>query len=89
MFGDVAQRTVDAATYEWSKDVITEKENVARADVSRETAGGIAGTNNLIDGWADTRDAKGPDAAENAKGEAKQSYITGREEAYSALRTRK
>ncbi|MGA5046953.1 hypothetical protein [Streptomyces arboris] len=87
--GDVAQRAVDAATYEWSKDVITEKENVARADVSRETAGGIAGTNNLIDGWADTREAKGSDAAENAKGEAKQSYITGREEAYSALRTRK
>ncbi|MFW3472599.1 hypothetical protein ACN24M_14900 [Streptomyces microflavus] len=89
VFGDVAQRTVDAATYEWSKDVITEKENVARAGVSRETAGGIAGTNNLIDGWAETRDAKGTDAAENAKGEAKQSYITGREEAYSALRTRK
>ncbi|MGW7231118.1 hypothetical protein [Streptomyces cyaneofuscatus] len=87
--GDIAQRAVDAATYEWSKDVITEKENVARADVSRETAGGIAGTNNLIDSWADTRDAKGSDAAENAKGEAKQSYITGREEAYSALRTRK
>lgn len=89
VFGDVAQRTVDAATYEWSKDVVTEKENVARADVSHETAGGIAGTNNLIDGWAETRDAKGTDAAENAKGEAKQSYITGREEAYSALRTRK
>jgi len=87
--GDIAQRAVDAATYEWSKDVITEKENVARADVSRETAGGIAGTNNLIDSWAETRDAKGSDAAENAKGEAKQSYITGREEAYSALRTRK
>ncbi|MFF3689564.1 hypothetical protein [Streptomyces sp. NPDC002187] len=87
--GDVAQRSVDAATYEWSKDVITEKENIARADVSKETANGIAGTNNLIDSWADTRDAKNSPAAENAKGEAKQSYITGREEAYSALRTRK
>ncbi|MFE7366764.1 hypothetical protein [Streptomyces anulatus] len=87
--GDIAQRAVDAATYEWSKDVITEKENVAREGVSKETAGGIAGTNNLIDSWAETREAKGTDAAENAKGEAKQSYITGREEAYSALRTRK
>ncbi|WP_328399512.1 hypothetical protein OHS70_21660 [Streptomyces sp. NBC_00390] len=73
--------------YEWSKDVITEKENFARAEVSKETAGGIAGTNDLIDSWADTRGAKGTDAAENAKGEAKRSYITGREEAYSALRT--
>ncbi|WSQ35736.1 hypothetical protein OG609_15365 [Streptomyces sp. NBC_01224] len=87
--GDIAQRAVDAATYEWFKDVITEKENIARAEVSKETAGGIAGTNNLIDAWADTREAKGSDAAENAKGEARQSYITGREEAYSALRTRK
>ncbi|MCX4845732.1 hypothetical protein [Streptomyces sp. NBC_00893] len=87
--GDIAQRAVDAATYEWSKDVITEQENIARAEVSKETAGGIAGTNNLIDSWADTRDAKGSEAAENAKGEAKQSYVTGREEAYSALRTRK
>ncbi|MGW1150022.1 hypothetical protein ACWD45_01990 [Streptomyces rubiginosohelvolus] len=87
--GDIAQRAVDAATYEWSKDVITEQEDIAREGVSKETAGGIAGTNNLIDSWADTREAKGTDAAENAKGEAKQSYITGREEAYSALRTRK
>ncbi len=87
--GDIAQRAVDAAAYEWSKDVITEQEDIAREGVSKETAGGIAGTNNLIDSWADTREAKGTDAAENAKGEAKQSYITGREEAYSALRTRK
>ncbi|MFE6133554.1 hypothetical protein ACFQ6Q_35640 [Streptomyces sp. NPDC056437] len=32
--------------------------------------------------------AMGSAAADNAKGESKQSYITGREEAYSALRTR-
>ncbi|WP_406383479.1 hypothetical protein [Streptomyces sp. NBC_01618] len=87
--GDVAQRAVDAATYEWSGDVMAEKEQVALGEVSRKTAEGIAGTNDLIDSWADTRGAKGSDAADNAKGEAGQSYITGLEEAYSALRTRK
>ncbi|MFD3971718.1 hypothetical protein [Streptomyces cyaneofuscatus] len=30
------------------------------------TGGGIADTDKLIDGWAETREAKGGDAAENA-----------------------
>ncbi|MGX4691481.1 hypothetical protein [Streptomyces sp. JNUCC 63] len=65
-------------------------ENVARGDVSRETAKGILGTHNLIDSWAETRDAgENSNAVRNAKDEATQSYMTGREEAYSALRTRK
>ncbi|MFB8037352.1 hypothetical protein ACFC5Z_31350 [Streptomyces sp. NPDC056004] len=51
---------------------------------------GILGTHNLIDSWAETRDAgEESNAVRNAKHEAKQSYMTGREEAYSALRTRK
>ncbi|MFI1588820.1 hypothetical protein ACH4WW_12940 [Streptomyces halstedii] len=88
--GDVAQRAVDAASYEWSKGVMEDAENVARGDVSRETANGIVGTHNLIDAWAETREAGDQsNAVRNAKDEAKQSYMTGREEAYSALRTRK
>ncbi|WP_406409729.1 hypothetical protein OG923_13070 [Streptomyces halstedii] len=87
--GDIAQRAVDAVTYEWSTDVMAEKELVARGEISRESAKGMAGTANLIDTWAETREAKGSTAVENAKGEARQSYITGREDAYSDLRTRK
>ncbi|MEK8144647.1 hypothetical protein NKH18_32205 [Streptomyces sp. M10(2022)] len=89
MVGDIAQRAVDAATYEWSGDVADEAALVARGEVSRETAKGIYGTNDLIESWAATREASDKSVAvQNAVGEAKQSYITGREEAYSALRTR-
>ncbi|MEV7882906.1 hypothetical protein ACFV6B_18440 [Streptomyces microflavus] len=88
--GDIAQRAVDAATYEWSKGVADEAELVAKGEVSKETAWGITSTNGLIQDWAATRGASDDsDAVRNAVQEAGQSYITGREEAYSALRTRK
>ncbi|MEU9378493.1 hypothetical protein AB0D94_32700 [Streptomyces sp. NPDC048255] len=87
--GDPAQRMIDAMTYEYSKDVSAEAEDVARAKDSTNTSAGIAGTNSLLDAWGNERNVAGSDAHEHAKGEAKQSYITGREDAYSALRTRK
>ncbi|MFJ3926103.1 hypothetical protein [Streptomyces sp. NPDC090022] len=43
----------------------------------------------LMDAWGGTRGIQGSEAHEHAKGEAQQSFITGREDAYSALRTRK
>ncbi|WP_069738020.1 hypothetical protein [Streptomyces sp. EN27] len=88
--GDIAQRAVDAATYEWSKVVAGEAELLAKGEVSAATADGIASTNGLIEDWAVTRQVPQESiAVQNAVGEAKQSYITGREEAFSALRTRK
>ncbi|MER6240356.1 DUF6571 family protein [Streptomyces clavifer] len=87
--GDPVQRMVDAATYEYSKDVAAEAEDAARAEESTNTSAGIAGTNNLLDAWGNERSFAGSEAHDHAKGEAKQSYITGREDAYSALRTRK
>ncbi|MEU0148381.1 hypothetical protein ABZ119_20815 [Streptomyces sp. NPDC006288] len=87
--GDPIQRMVDAATYEYSKDVAAEAEDAARAEESTNTSAGIAGTNNLLDAWGNERGVAGSEAHDHAKGEAKQSYITGREDAYSALRTRK
>ncbi|MFJ5045264.1 hypothetical protein [Streptomyces sp. NPDC088719] len=88
--GDIAQRAVDAATYEWSKGAADEAELVAKGQVSEKTAWGVTSTNGLIQDWADTRGAaKESNAVRNAVQEAGQSYITGREEAYSALRTRK
>ncbi|MBT2428956.1 hypothetical protein J7F02_25840 [Streptomyces sp. ISL-112] len=88
--GDIAQRAVDAAMYEWSVGVAEEAELVAKGQVSEKTAWGITSTNGLIQDWADTRGAsKESNAVRNAVQEAGQSYITGREEAYSALRTRK
>ncbi|MFI8437724.1 hypothetical protein ACIGJO_29060 [Streptomyces sp. NPDC079020] len=87
--GDPIQRMVDAATYEYSKDVAAEAEDAARAKESTNTSAGIAGTNKLLDAWGNERGVAGSEAHDHAKGEAKQSYITGREDAYSALRTRK
>ncbi|SCE08255.1 hypothetical protein [Streptomyces sp. DvalAA-19] len=88
--GDIAQRAVDAAMYEWSLGAAEEAELVAKGQVSEKTAWGITSTNGLIQDWADTRGAsKESNAVRNAVQEAGQSYITGREEAYSALRTRK
>ncbi|MGW3385951.1 hypothetical protein [Streptomyces cinereoruber] len=87
--GDPVQRMVDAATYEYSKDVSAAAEDVARSKDSTSTSTGVGGTNALMDAWGTTHDIKGTEAHEHAKGEAKQSFITGREDAYSALRTRK
>ncbi|MFH9857323.1 hypothetical protein ACH4NV_31295 [Streptomyces althioticus] len=87
--GDPVQRMIDAATYEYSKDVTAAAEDVARSEDSTETSAGVGGTNALLDAWGTTHDIKGTEAHEHAKGEAKQSFITGREDAYSALRTRK
>ncbi|MFE0701608.1 hypothetical protein [Streptomyces sp. NPDC058872] len=87
--GDPIQRMVDAATYEYSKDVASAAEDVARSKDSTATSAGVGGTNALMDAWGGTRGIQGSEAHEHAKGEAQQSFITGREDAYSALRTRK
>ncbi|MFD0429333.1 hypothetical protein ACFQ60_21340 [Streptomyces zhihengii] len=87
--GDPIQRMVDAATYEYSKDVSAAAEDVARSKDSTNTSTGVGGTNALIDAWGSEHGIKGSEAHKHAKGEAEQSFITGREDAYSALRTRK
>lgn len=87
--GDPIQRMVDAATYEYSKDVSAAAEDVARSKDSTATSAGVGGTNALIDAWGSEHGIKGSEAHKHAKGEAEQSFITGREDAYSALRTRK
>ncbi|MEU8502470.1 hypothetical protein AB0C86_38025 [Streptomyces lavendulae] len=89
IIGDPAQRLIDAATYEWSKDVAAEHEAMALKKESADAAAGVGATNSLVDSFATGQGANGSVAHEHAKGEAKQSYITGREDAYSALRTRK
>lgn len=89
VIGDPAQRLIDAATYEWSKDVAAEHEAVALKQESKATSAGMGATNSLIDSFATQQHAENTVAHHHAKGEAQQSYITGREDAYSALRTRK
>ncbi|MEU4346749.1 hypothetical protein [Streptomyces sp. NPDC023838] len=50
--GDVAQRTVDAATYEWSKDVKAEADQVANVGVAKEMSVKAQGSHDLINQWA-------------------------------------
>lgn len=87
--GDPVQRMVDAATYEYSKDAVTAAEDAARSEDSTATSAGIGGTNALLDAWGREHGINGTEAHQHARDEAKQSFITGREDAYSALRTRK
>ncbi|MGW9372245.1 hypothetical protein ACWGVR_19750 [Streptomyces xanthophaeus] len=52
--GDTAQRMVDAATYEWSKDVKAEADQVANVSAGEEMRAKSKGTHDLINQWADT-----------------------------------
>ncbi|MFB7184320.1 hypothetical protein ACFCZT_03200 [Streptomyces sp. NPDC056230] len=55
MVGDTAQRAVDAATYEWSKDVKAEADQVANVGVAKEMGAKAQGSHALINQWADGR----------------------------------
>ncbi|WMX44752.1 hypothetical protein RGF97_07655 [Streptomyces roseicoloratus] len=55
VFGDTAQRLVHAATYEWSKDVISAASAAAREKDSDHYSAGLDGTYSLIDAWATDR----------------------------------
>lgn len=92
VFGDTAQRLVDAATYEWSKDVSSAASSAAQEKNSDHYASGIDGTYSLIDAWAADRgvDTKDEHNAKNdpnweawqaMRREAKQSYSTSRGDA--------
>ncbi|MEW2493265.1 hypothetical protein AB0942_06865 [Streptomyces nodosus] len=96
VLGDTAQRLVDAATYEWSKDVIAAAESKAQEHNSDHYAAGVTGTYNMIDAWAvdrgvdinDEHNSKHDpnwDAWQAMKDEAKQSYSASRGDAASYL----
>lgn len=89
VLGDTAQRLVDAATYEWSKDVADAASSQAQEKNSDHYTSGINGTYDMIDRWAVERGVDIEDES-NAKNdpnwvawqamrdEAKQSYGTSR-----------
>lgn len=90
--GDTAQRLVDAAAYEWSKDVISAAESAGQEKNSEHYTSGVSGTYALIDAWAQDRGVdildednakKDPnwDAWQSMRREAKQSYGTSRGDA--------
>ncbi|MFD7531725.1 hypothetical protein ACFV8E_29650 [Streptomyces sp. NPDC059849] len=96
VLGDAAQRMVDAAGYEWSKDVSEAAEAAAVEKNSGHYSSGINGTYELIDAWAKDRGVDIEDH-ENAKHDpdwdawrdmrtrAKQSYTSARSDAATYL----
>ncbi|WP_405686492.1 hypothetical protein [Streptomyces sp. NBC_00057] len=92
VLGDTAQRLVDAATYEWSKDVADAANSAAVEKNSDHYSAGVNGTYSLIDAWAkdrgvDVNDHKNEkndpnwDAWQAMRDEAKQSYSGSRGDA--------
>ncbi|MFD4141270.1 hypothetical protein [Streptomyces sp. NPDC058572] len=92
VLGDTAQRLVDVATYEWSKDVIAAAESKGQEQNSDHYAAGISGTYDMIDRWAEDRGVdihdeenkkRDPnwDAWQAMRDEAKQSYSASRGDA--------
>ncbi|MGY3055908.1 hypothetical protein ACVWZD_000144 [Streptomyces sp. TE3672] len=53
--GDVAQRMVDGATYEWSKDVKAEADQVANVKVAADMGAKSQGALDLVQQWEKTR----------------------------------
>ncbi|MFD7615637.1 hypothetical protein [Streptomyces sp. NPDC059802] len=96
VLGDTAQRLVDAAGYEWTKDVSEAAEAAAVEKNSGHYSSGINGTYELIDAWAKDRGVDIEDH-ENAKHDpdwdawrdmrtrAKQSYASARSDAATYL----
>lgn len=85
--GDAAQRVLDIATYEWSKDVKAEADQFAKEGASEDMAAKSQGTHDLINQWAVTRglDYENDAIVINMRDEASQSYITSRTAAFTAL----
>ncbi|MFE4214782.1 hypothetical protein [Streptomyces sp. NPDC056844] len=96
VLGDTTQRLIDAATYEWSKDVISAADSAATEKNSEHYNSGVGGTYSLIDAWAvergvDVEDPKNVkndpnwDAWQAMRKEAKQSYSGARGDAATYL----
>ncbi|MFF1498795.1 hypothetical protein ACFVZR_02680 [Streptomyces sp. NPDC058316] len=85
--GDTAQRVLDAATYEWSKDIKAEADQIAKAETTKDLMAKNMASHDLINQWADGRgkDYVHDKAVQNMRDEASQTYITARTTALSVL----
>ncbi|MFC9858581.1 MULTISPECIES: hypothetical protein [unclassified Streptomyces] len=85
--GDTAQRMLDAATYEWSKDIKAEADQIAKAETTKDLMAKNHASHDLINQWAagQGKDYVKDTAVINMRDEASQSYITSRTTALSVL----
>lgn len=78
---------IDAATYEWAKDVKGEADQFAKEGASEDLGAKNKVTHDLINEWASSRgrDPMEDTIIENMRDESSQSYLTSRTSAFSAL----
>ncbi|MEV4926011.1 hypothetical protein [Streptomyces roseoverticillatus] len=93
IIGDAAQRTIDAAAYDWSKDIKNLADEKARGDLAKDWTKDTASVKDLIDASAKTRhiDPMEPrdthyNDVKQMRQEAEQSYAAGRNKALTYLR---
>ncbi|MFE1788478.1 hypothetical protein ACFW7J_08775 [Streptomyces sp. NPDC059525] len=85
--GDLAQRVVDGCWNEWLKAVTAEEGLLARERISSGNDAAQQDLNQFFTSWG--RESHQSDMVGAAQREARQSYTSGRESAYDALRDRK
>ncbi|MFJ3962311.1 hypothetical protein [Streptomyces sp. NPDC090036] len=86
--GDMAQRVVDGYWNEWLKGVTAEQGLLARDRISSGNDAAQDDLNAIFDSWG-TQTRQSETMIDAAQREARQSYTSGRESAYDALRERK
>ncbi|WP_406725215.1 hypothetical protein WJ438_11885 [Streptomyces sp. GD-15H] len=84
--GDMSQRLVDISLNNWLAGVQAEEGSLAKEELNRSNDVAQDSIDRYFDRWGEER-SLAPEIAEDAAGEAQQSYISGRQTAYEALRS--
>ncbi|MFC8391203.1 DUF6571 family protein [Streptomyces sp. NPDC057238] len=85
--GDMSQRLVDISLNNWLAGVQAEEGSLAKEELNRSNDVAQDNIDRYFDRWSEERNLA-PEIAEDAAGEAQQSYVSGRQTAYEALRSR-
>ncbi|MBQ0985606.1 hypothetical protein KBZ10_14000 [Streptomyces sp. F63] len=85
--GDAAQRLVDVSLNNWLAGVQAEEGALSKEELSRGNDVAQDNLDRTFDAWGEER-RMAPEITEAAAGEARQSYVDGRQIAYEALRSR-
>ncbi|MFG2560822.1 hypothetical protein [Streptomyces sp. NPDC048496] len=87
VIGDAAQRLVDVGLNEWLAGVQAEEGSLSKEELSRGNDVAQDNLDRYFDKWGSERHMD-PTTTDAAAGEARQSYVDGRQIAYEALRSR-
>ncbi|KNE84369.1 MULTISPECIES: DUF6571 family protein [Streptomyces] len=87
VIGDAAQRLVDVSLNNWLAGVQAEEGALSKEELSRGNDIAQDNLDRTFDAWGEER-RMAPETTEAAAGEARQSYVDGRQIAYEALRSR-